>query len=428
MAWRIDEKVLRGEIDNRTPGRVSGRIWFAGREQPVLLDLAGNPWRDLAGHLLRFSNPQPQTGDLVGLADVQTGVVGDITASRKVKVPEVSMEELMERYAARKPFPWHWANSLYLEWFSESNGRVVIESSAYQLELEPAAAWHMSEAQEAAQRIANADATVDFMGRLGAAASAVAGAVAGADDAEDEEDVEDEDAPRSAAEAKADAEDARMQLLMDRVTARLEREGHAEGQFERICEEERERLRRERGEKPTVLTPEQEAERSAWIEEMNAVAAEAMADYEAGKWQDEDPADEHPLVERCSDLAVKLHQDLKASGWISEDDHSEHPLREITDGVMIASAKLAGALGRSARDEEWPPSALFAGNVLVRLKKARGYLRDAIRGLDSADEEGLTTPEWRASVRPEVTAILAETQDLIREVRAVLKDVNADGE
>ena len=168
MAWRIDDKVERGEIDSRTRGRVTGRIWFAGRKQAVVLELAGNPWRDLAGHILRFSNPQPQAGDLAGLADVQTGVVGDITASRKVKVPEVSMEELMKLDAASQAFPWHWGNSLYLEWFSQRNGRVVIESATYQLELVPAAAWSMSVAEEAAQRAANAAAMSEFMGRLGA--------------------------------------------------------------------------------------------------------------------------------------------------------------------------------------------------------------------------------------------------------------------
>ena len=33
MAWRIEEQVLRGEIDNRTPGRVIGKIWLFGREE-----------------------------------------------------------------------------------------------------------------------------------------------------------------------------------------------------------------------------------------------------------------------------------------------------------------------------------------------------------------------------------------------------------
>ncbi len=39
--------------------------------------------------------------------------------------------------------------------------------------------------------------------------------------------------------------------------------------YERIYEEEREKIRQERGEpEPEPLTPEQEAEQAAWIEEM----------------------------------------------------------------------------------------------------------------------------------------------------------------
>jgi len=221
MAWRIDEQVVRGEIDNRTRGRVSGRLWLVGREQPVVLDLDGNPWRDLAGHVLKFTNPVPKPGDLSGFSAYQQGAAGDITASRKVKVPECSMEELMECYAAKKEFPWHWGNSLYLEWFSGTNGRVVIESACYQLELDAEPMWTMTEQDEAGQRSANAEAMMDFMGRLGDAAGA-------AHTAEDE----DEDAPTSLEEAQADAEDARMQLLLDRVLARMQREGIDEDRFE----------------------------------------------------------------------------------------------------------------------------------------------------------------------------------------------------
>jgi hypothetical protein len=146
MAWRIDEQVIRGEIDNRVRGRVTGTIWFHGKDEAVTLDLQGNAWRDLAGHLLRFTNPDPPKDfDLTGLATWQRGVAGDITASRKVKVPECTMEELHALFAAGQPFPWHWGNSLYLEWFSDDNGRVVIESSSFQLEIDGPAAWSMSE-------------------------------------------------------------------------------------------------------------------------------------------------------------------------------------------------------------------------------------------------------------------------------------------
>ena len=39
MAWRIHEQILRGEIDNRTRGRVTGRVWLAGIELQGVFDL-----------------------------------------------------------------------------------------------------------------------------------------------------------------------------------------------------------------------------------------------------------------------------------------------------------------------------------------------------------------------------------------------------
>ena len=95
MAWRIDESVVRGEIDNRVKGQVTGRIWFVGLDEPMELKLKGNPWRDLAGHMLTFTQANPKPGKLEGLAKLQLGMMGDMTASRKVKVPEIPIEEVM---------------------------------------------------------------------------------------------------------------------------------------------------------------------------------------------------------------------------------------------------------------------------------------------------------------------------------------------
>ena len=169
MAWRIDTAVIRGEIDNRVRGRVTGRIWFLGRTEPVTLQLEGNCWRDLAGRRLEFVNPQPEPADIQSVAVLQRGPVGDITASRKVKVPEIPMDQIGEYYAARKPFPWHWGNSLYLEWFSRENGRVMIESAGFELKITGEAAWEMSPEEETAQREQNGVAMSGFMERLAGA-------------------------------------------------------------------------------------------------------------------------------------------------------------------------------------------------------------------------------------------------------------------
>jgi hypothetical protein len=415
MAWRIEEQVVRGEIDNRTRGRVTGRIWLVGRDEAVELELEGNPWRDLAGHFLKFTNPEAKPGDGSRLAAWQQGSVGDMTASRKVKVPECTMDELMEFYKAKQPFPWHWGNSLYLEWYSTTNGRVVIESAHYQLELDAEPAWIFTEEDEAAHQSASSEAMADFMERIGAAVHA---SVAKDDD----------DEPQSLEEAQADAEDEKMQLLLDRVTARLERGELDIKEFDQVYAEERARLMRERGEKEPELTPEEEEERRQWIEEMNAIAEEALVDLEAEKWKGEDPFDQkrHPLVEECSDLGIQLYHDVQKAGWVVEDSQHEHPLREIVNGVTSASAKLAGALGMAARHDEWPPERDIAGNVIVRLKKARGYLQDALRGLESAEEEALATPKWRHETRMKVIDVLIQTEAFLREAREVLNPGDDD--
>ncbi len=169
MAYRIDEHVLRGEIDNRTRDVVLATLWLVGRVEPLTLRLRGNAWRDLAGRRLTFTNPSPTPlpdNFPNSFAGALEGSCGDITASRKVKIPDLPIDEFI---AARKlglPAPWHWANSLYFEFYGDSHGRVVIESADYQLTLDPESAWDMSEAEETAQRAANAVALQAFMRRL----------------------------------------------------------------------------------------------------------------------------------------------------------------------------------------------------------------------------------------------------------------------
>lgn len=407
MAWRVDEYVVRGELDNRVRGRVRGRIWFHGMDEPIELDLEGNPWRDMAGHLIEFVNPTPKPGKIDGLNISQSGSVGDMTASRKVRVPTCSPEKFRQHLSERTPFPWHWANSLYLEWFSEKNGRVVIESATFHLTIDPEPAWTPTPEEETSQQIENARAMAGFMDRL---VDAVTGNDGPAHDA---------DEPQSGIEAEADREDARMSVLLDRIQARIEREGFDNIDFDTIYEEEKERLRTERGEPPPVpLTPEEEGEREAWMAELAEAQQAALEDADADHWKDK--SKRHPLIERCTDLALELRRTVEEAGWLSEADHPEHPLRELLDGVMIAGPKLAGALPDSSGEDEWPPDSLFAGNVLVRLKKARRHLENALLGIESAEAEHLASPQFLSRAKRETSALLAEVQELIAEVRACL--------
>ncbi len=400
MAWRIDEPVVRGEIDNRTRGRVTGRIWLFGRQEPVELDLKGDCWRDLAGRRLEFTNPQPKPGDLGKFAVLQKGAVGDITASRKVKVPEIPMDQIGEYYAAKKPWPWHWGNSLYLEWFSERNGRVVIETAEFELKIVGDPAWEMTPEEEIEQRKANGRAITGFMDRMVEAAAA-----------EKTEPVDDTPpgwSGKPQTEEEAEAMQARSDLLADRIEARLAREG-GETEYERILEEELERLRRERGEPEP--TEEQLARNEEWIEEMNRAAEEVLENPDPSL--EEELNRKHPLAERAFEFSLQVRHTSKDEKWVPEDAGREHPVVELEGAIMCAGAKLAGALN----GQDWPPEVDSCASIIVRLKRARGYIEDALRATESCQEEKLIKPVHLGPIVVELKDLAHETDGIIAELR-----------
>ena len=166
MAWRIEDAVAQGEIDNTVEGHTTGRIWLVGRDEPLILSLDGDCWRDLAGTRLQFENPSPKSNpDAEALDMDQAGIIGDRTASRKNRVPTVTEEEFHELYQNHQDIPHEWRNTLYLEWFSEINGRVVIETASYKLTISPHE-WEMDEDAEEAQKLANLNSMRDFMAQV----------------------------------------------------------------------------------------------------------------------------------------------------------------------------------------------------------------------------------------------------------------------
>ena len=402
MAWRIGESVLRGEVDNRTRDQVTGRIWFAGQPEPVVLELTGNCWRDLAGRRLEFTNPHPEPRDLGNFASVQKGKVGDITASRKVKVPEIPLDQIGAYYAAKKPWPWHWGNSLYLEWFSERNGRVVIETTDFELKIVGEPTWEMSETEEEAQRRANAGAMGGFMDRLGEAVAR--------EQARGEEPPERDERPQT--EEEAEQMQARSDRLAERIEARMRREG-ADADYEKILEEELDRLDREEGRpEPTFGHLERNEE---WIEEMNRAAEEAQANPDPEVEKELEFA--HPLVTRVMEFSLQLNEKAKAEDWRPEGAGQEHPVVELLDSTMIAGPKLAGALN----GQYWPPEIDFCAHTIVRLKRARGYLEDALRATESCHEDKLIKPEHLGPILAQLIDFIRDTDELIAELRAKLE-------
>jgi hypothetical protein len=121
MAWRPYENLIEGELDNTTPGKVTGWVRFFRRgKEPlqVRLDLQGDFLEDIRGKKIRLFNPTPsdrhealgrEQSYMDGMAEEQIGETGDITAG----LPVNGMYPYVE-------YP-------YIEWYSEYNGRVVLE-------------------------------------------------------------------------------------------------------------------------------------------------------------------------------------------------------------------------------------------------------------------------------------------------------------
>jgi hypothetical protein len=121
MAWRPYENLIEGELDNTTPGKVTGWIRFFRRGAApltVTLHLQGDFHEDIRGNIIRLTNPNPsdrhETLDrpgsyMDGMAEEQVGEVGDITAGLPIN----------------GEYPY--VNYPYLEWYSSANGRVVLE-------------------------------------------------------------------------------------------------------------------------------------------------------------------------------------------------------------------------------------------------------------------------------------------------------------
>lgn len=121
MAWRVSAYLIEGELDNTHPGKVTGWMRFAGLTEMVTLDLTGNFHRDIRGAKIRFAGsasradpPADAASYMEDFTPQQVGKVGDITAG----LP-----------------PTDYVTYPYIEWYSDENGRVLIELEPAQVEV-----------------------------------------------------------------------------------------------------------------------------------------------------------------------------------------------------------------------------------------------------------------------------------------------------
>ena len=172
MAWRPGEWLIEGEFDNTTAGWTVGWLKIEGREEPLQLKLAGNCHPDLAGWKFRILRTGPYAewaeplGNLDIIASDQSGHVGDITADQDVKHFECSVEEFVERCRAGDPPPTTLRKAVYLEWFSNKNGRCVVQSTRLAVERIGDRAFELTAEEWAEQAKRNSDEMSHFMLQL----------------------------------------------------------------------------------------------------------------------------------------------------------------------------------------------------------------------------------------------------------------------
>ncbi|SRR5579883_359177 len=176
MAWTPNANLIDGEVDNRTPGKVFGWMRFFRRYKSplrVTFDLDGDFIDDIRGKVIRLHNESPSDENInlekdgtymEDFVDVQRGDAGEITAGIPLcPWTERLAQKLMEhnerfwdangvRGAEREKRRQAWAERYrkhieagdswyayldhpYIEWYSELNGRVVLELDSSQVEV-----------------------------------------------------------------------------------------------------------------------------------------------------------------------------------------------------------------------------------------------------------------------------------------------------
>lgn len=404
MAWRFDQSIIRGELDNTRRGRVQVRLEILGHDQPLLLDLRGDAWRDIAGSRFHFSNPHPKPqGPIPSYDGVLHGIVGDITASRKVKVFTVPEDEWRQAYMEKRisEVPTEMRNSLYLEWFTAEHGRCVVESADFEIDVTEHA-WQMDEDEEAAQRMANMHSMREYLADIIQRPEAP-------EEGEFDDELRQEDFTEEKWEEQLKASDRLNDASMEAHDKYEEDEDSEEKiayvmGWDHIIEDMADA---QEGVQPSEDDPPEKKRRREWMEMMNEAAMsvedsdEEDSDEEGEGFEiedtDSDAHDEvaasmdaikrHPLNTQSRAFLVRLFEQLKSSGLDDRpQDDPEHPLDRFITNVMQISGKLAAATAMSGRRKNEGVDT-DTGHSLALTKRCLNWANEALAALQELRKE-----------------------------------------
>ncbi len=392
MAWRLDENVVRGEIDNRVRGRVIGRIWLAGLAAPLELDLRGNCEADLAGCRLQFENPSPVPISTRPPTSPIRGSAGVLTAGRKVRVFDIPFDEAYALIKAGGRVPAHLANSLHLEWFGDLCGWVVIESADYRMKVsEPVWSFTVEELTER-QRLLD-DAPDDFAVR-----------------------VDLENGAENWAEYRCEQLFRESDVIGERYGELLEKYADHPDRDRIIAHEmgwmwlegslDADQAANDEGSVQPASVSE-----DAWAPDRDNDALDPAR--EGIDWvRDAERGVLHPIVKRAKDAYLALLAETRARERTTQRDNPG--AREFLGCLVNLNGKLAGALGSSVPS----PAASDPGLVTALLKQAIALLHDAISVSDTLAGNPILPTKRVVHYRAELFAIREEILELAERLRS----------
>ncbi len=373
MAWRIERFLIRGEIDNRIRDRVTGRLWFAGRAEPIELELYGNARRDLAGRRLEFSNPKPRPGLADNFATQQIGVVSEFTGSRKVRVPDIQLDDDPAHGQYRASVSWHGGNALYLEWFSLASGRVILQSTDYVLTIDPDSRWDMTDEEEKLQRIAHARAIELFNREIEFLSTT------------------DENVRKDESEE------------MDSVF---------NAPVDEMFPDDERTFEFERGEDDISEKLADEIDRRENVED--DLLDESIAEEIPSARELVDPPQPGlpPLVAKARELTVRVLNEVEKNRW-APPTPCMHPVIDMVSSIAKAGGKISNALTGA----DWPPLVQECGECIVALRQASALLSSATLAADFCREANLVPRAWLRKLETDLLALRGDTDDLIAHLR-----------
>ena len=305
-----------------------------------------------------------------------------------MRVFDLPLEEAIEISKKGGAAPEHLANALYLEWFSEANGRVVIESTEFQVEVS-LPAWVMTPEEEQAQIQLTHQALRDWLERLDFTAESESEF---SFDAADETPLDEFGHEKLMRES--DARTERYMELLEKY------EGHPDQQ--KI-------VAREMGWEWLDEALEAD-ERGALLprEKMEVPPREPNPASEGVDWiRSADGDVHHPLTKRAFESAMAAWHFCEDRGLLGE--NGDNDLHEMISQFQIAGAKIAGALDGLAYDDDLRDGAF----IVAALKRALNYLHQSMKAAEKVGSKKILPPErvecFRAdlfSVREEILALM----------------------